>query len=460
MARSISRQIVINLTVATVAVGVCEYGWLYLKARSTAATMRELSLVEQAKTIAGHLVLNRQGALELVLPPRLADVYQNAQSGYRYAIRDEDNNVIFTAGPSVGPLPPLSAAGYALYDYDPDGLGPLRMFGAAVKTTLRNRTLVTQVEQTGLESEFLISSATEEFLTDGEWLLLPFLFVLLSVGVLAVRRALKPLERISRMAEAIDPAKADVRLPTTNVPDEIKPLVTAMNVALDRFDEGLRRQREFNANAAHQLRTPLAVLTANIDAMVDTATASKLRHDVELMSRIVSQLLLVARLETLSIAFEERIDLNTVATEVATNLAPLAIASGKHLEVIPGNHPVFVSGSAQALAMALSNLVENAIAHTPPETMITVQVTGDPGIQVVDTGHGVPAEWRDQIFDRFWKGDRQGKGAGLGLAIVRRIMGALHGSVSVSEGPGGGAAFKLVFPPPASGASAIQLGQT
>jgi len=456
LARSISRRIVINLTVATIAVCVCEFGWLYLKARSTAATLRELSLVEQAKLIASYLVVNRQGTLELVLPPSWADVYQNAQSGYRYAIRDEANNIIFTSGPSVGPLPSLNTLGQALYDYDPDGPGPLRMFGAAVKTTLGKRTFVTQVEQTGLESEFLISSATQEFLTDGDWLLLPFLFVLLSVGVLAVRRALKPLDRISRMAEAIDPAKSGVRLPTTNVPDEIKPLVDAMNVALDRFDEGLRRQREFNANAAHQLRTPLAVLTANIDAMVDTTTASKLRHDVNLMSRIVSQLLLVARLETLSFALDEQIDLNAVATEVATNLAPLAIASGKHLEVIQSDGPVLVFGSAQALCAAVNNLVENAIAHTPRETAITVRVTGDPAIQVIDTGRGVPVEWREQIFDRFWKGDRRGGGAGLGLAIVKRIMNALRGSVSVSDAPGGGAAFTLKFPAPASGQSAVQ----
>ena len=302
------------------------------------------------------------------------------------------------------------------------------MFGAAIQTTLRNRTLITQVEQTGLESEFLISSATQEFLTDGDWLLLPFLFVLLSVGVLAVRRALKPLERISRMAEAIDPAKADVRLPITNIPDEIKPLVKAMNVALDRLDEGLQRQREFNANAAHQLRTPLAVLSANIDTMSDATMAAKLRHDVELMGRIVSQLLLVARLETLVIASNEQTDLNSVATNVATNLAPLAIASGKHLEVIHIDHPVLVSGSAQALAAALSNLIENAIMHSPPQTTVVVSVTEDPGVEVVDTGEGIPLEHRDQIFERFWKGDRQGKGAGLGLSIVKRTMSALRGT--------------------------------
>ena len=91
-----------------------------------------------------------------------------------------------------------------------------------------------------------------------------------------------------------------MRLPSAGIPKEILPLVSSVNNVLDRLDAGLRQQREFNANAAHQLRTPLAVLGANIDTMTDSAVAAKLRHDVEVMSRIVSQLLFVARLETLS----------------------------------------------------------------------------------------------------------------------------------------------------------------
>jgi signal transduction histidine kinase len=248
------------------------------------------------------------------------------------------------------------------------------------------------------------------------------------------------------MAEAIDPAKANVRLPMTNIPDEIKPLVKAMNVALDRLDEGLKHQREFNADAAHQLRTPLAVLSTNIETMTDKKVAAKLQYDVELMTRIVSQLLLVARLDAQSISFDDRVDLNIAATNVASNLGPLAIASGKHLAVEQNQLPVFVRCNAQALTAALSNLIENAIMHTPPQTTVVVNVTEDPGVEVVDTGKGIPAAHRDQIFERFWKGDRQGKGAGLGLSIVKRTMSALRGTVSVSEAPGGGAAFKLIFP--------------
>lgn len=445
MGRSISRRIVVSLAVTTIIAGACEYGWLYMKARATAISLRERSLIDQAKVIAGYLVIDRNGNPSLQLPPRLAEGYDNSKSPYRYAIRNQYGNVIFTSGPSVAPLPLLNEHRQTIYDYDPDGPGPLRVFGAAVKTAIGGRSFFTQVEQTSKGSVFPSSAVTEEFVTDGGWLQLPFLLVLLGVSVIVVKGALRPLKTISRMAEVIDPAKPDVRLPTKNVPDEITPLVNAMNVALERLEDGLRRQRDFNANAAHQLRTPLAVLMANIDAMDDTETAATLRHDVEAMSRMVAQLLRLARVETLSIPVNQQVDLNEVATEVAANLAPLALALGKNLEVVSSRERAVVDGNAQALAAALSNLVENAVSHTPEGTAITVRVTSDPAIEVIDTGYGIPAEWRDRVFDRFWKADREGQGAGLGLAIVKRIVTALHGTVSVTDRPGGGAAFKISF---------------
>jgi signal transduction histidine kinase len=447
MATSISRRIVVSLAITTVIAGLCEYGWLYLKAKMTATALLERTLIGQAKDIASFLVVDGNGKPNLVLPPRLAEAYNNSKSPYLYTVRDEHEALIFTSGPSISPLPVFKNKRQTVYGYDPDGPGPLHVFGAAVKATVGNRTFITQVEQTSIEPQFLSASVAEEFLTDGGWLQFPFLAVLLGVSVIVVKRSLRPLKQISLTAGLIDPTKVSVRLPTGNVPDEIKPLVNAMNLALDRLDEGLTRQREFNANAAHQLRTPLAVLKANIDAMPDQTTAAKLSQDVELMSRIVTQLLLVARLETDSIAVDQKVELNRLATDVATNLAPLAVSCGMKLEVIHSPSDVLVCGSSEALAAALGNLIENAISHTPAGTKITVRVVDEPALEVIDTGHGIPLEARDQIFDRFWKGDRNGKGAGLGLAIVTRIMKALRGSVSVTNGPGGGAFFKLTFPP-------------
>ncbi len=215
---------------------------------------------------------------------------------------------------------------------------------------------------------------------------------------------------------------------------------------LDRLDEGLRQQREFNANAAHQLRTPLAVLGANIDTMNDSAVAAKLRHDVEVMSRIVTQLLLVARLETLNVRLDERVDLCLTARQAAENLGPIAISTNKTLEVEEPAAPVFIRGNGFVVNIAISNLIENALNHSPPGQAVRICVTPGPSVEIADSGPGIPAEFREKIFERFWRGEASKEGAGLGLAIVRRIMHALNGTVSVADAHGGGAQFTLQFP--------------
>jgi signal transduction histidine kinase len=360
-------------------------------------------------------------------------------------VRDERGQLLFTSGSSVAPLPALTKYLHELYDYDPDGPGPLHIYGAAVETIVGGKRFFTQVEQQTSDSDYLNESVFEEFLTDGMWLQIPFLLIVLGVSVFIVKRALAPLRRVSKLAESIGPANSDVRLPTADVPREVLPLVRAMNSALDRLDQGLKRQREFNANAAHQLRTPLAVLMANIDTLGDTAIAGRLRTDVEHMGRIVSQLLLVARLETLSIKLDEVVELNSTAADIAAGLAPLALASSKTIELIRSDQSIFVRSSTFALREALGNLIENAISHTPAGTRVRLRVTNEPAIEVIDCGPGVPAEQRARIFERFWRGDQSKGGAGLGLAIVDRIMKALHGSVTVGDGPDGGALFALRF---------------
>jgi signal transduction histidine kinase len=380
------------------------------------------------------------------LPPRLADVYIHPKSSFRYAVRDEDGQLIFTSGLRVHPLPPLKNPTGAAYDYDPDGAGPLHMFGAAIPAIIGDKNLSVQVEQLGTDSEYLNESVFDEFLTDGIWLQIPFLLLVLSISIWMVKRAIAPLTSVSNLAESIGPANANVRLPTADVPQEVLPLVRGMNAALDRLDTGLRLQREFNANAAHQLRTPLAVLLANIDALADPAIADRLRNDVEHMSRIVSQLLLVARLETLATDLNEIVELNGATADIAANLAPLAIASSKSIELVHADQPIYLRSSNFALRAALGNLIENALIHTAVGTSVRLCVTERPSIEVTDSGPGIREEQRARIFERFWRGDQSKNGAGLGLAIVEQVMKALNGSVSVANVRGGGARFALIFP--------------
>jgi signal transduction histidine kinase len=443
---SLLRRITIGLTTTMVVASVCAFGWLYLKAEWTDIGLRKQTLLDQAHVIASYLTAGQSGSVELNLPPRLADAYASSQSRYRYAVRDANGQFMFVSGTAVGPLPAFSNDERELYDYDPDGTGPLHVFGAALRTVVGHRTFFVQVEQQADESDHIGRAAIDEFITDGGWLEILFLFVLLGVSIWIVKRAIAPLTRVSQLAETIGPSTADVRLPLDDVPLEILPLVRSMNAALDRLEQGLQHQREFNANAAHQLRTPLAVLMANMDSLKDPDVANRLRTDVEHMSRIVSQLLLVARLETLSLGPDEVIELNTATADIAASFAPLALASGKSIELRRSDRPTRVRTSSFALREALGNLIENAIIHTPVGTSVRIRVTDRPGIEVTDQGPGIPADQRALVFKRFWRGDRSKNGAGLGLAIVERIMAALHGSVTVADAPGGGALFTLVFP--------------
>jgi len=314
--------------------GLSSFGWLFLKTKWTDIALREETLFDQARVIAGYLKSDGNNSITLNLPPRLAEAYSGPENLYRYAIRDESGQYLFDSGAAVGPLPALLRSRRKLYDYDPDGPGPLRMFGAALRTEVGHRTVFVQVEQKAHDPDYLRMAVVDEFIMDGGWLVIPFLLGLLGISILIVKRALAPITKISTLAESIGPTNANIRLPDDGIPNEILPLVRSMNAALDHFEKGLQRQREFNANAAHQLRTPLSVLMAHVDTLKEPDVANRLRTDVEHMTRIVSQLLLIAQMETFSNSLDEIIDLNDAAAEIAGNLAPLALAAGRSIELV------------------------------------------------------------------------------------------------------------------------------
>jgi signal transduction histidine kinase len=442
---SLLQRITVVLTITIVAAGVCAFGWLYFKTKWVDATLHKEALLDQARVIASFLVANENGSIELDLPPRLAEAYNNPESSYRYAVRDASGRILFDVGPLVGPLPVFSNRKYKVYNYDPDGTGPFNISGAALQTIINHRTFFIQVEQR-TQSDQVGAAVIDEFLTDGGWLGIVFMLLLLGASVWLVNRAITPLNHISQLAETIGPAKMDVRLPTENIPLEILPLVRAMNSALDRLAQALQRQREFNANAAHQLRTPLAVLRANIDTVENPQVVNSIRVDVDHMSRIVSQLLVDARLDTACFNLDEVIDLNALAADTAASFAPLALASNRTIELLRSDAPALVRTNSFALREALGNLIENAIAHTLAGSSVRVRVTNRPSIEVIDSGPGIPVEQRSFVFERFWRADQNTSGAGLGLSIVDRIMKTLNGSVCLDDAPSGGAQFTLVFP--------------
>jgi signal transduction histidine kinase len=226
------------------------------------------------------------------------------------------------------------------------------------------------------------------------------------------------------------------------------PLVHAVNQALDRLEAGFRAQRDFTADMAHELRTPLAIVRARVDSLEAGPVRDALRADLVGMARTVNQVLDIAELEAFTVGTEAKADLHAVCVDAVTLMAPLAVETSKTIALTGDAGPVWVHGQAEALFRAVRNLIENAIRHTPPGVSIEVEVAKDGTVRVLDDGPGIPAADRDSIFRRFWRRDRtKAESRGLGLAIVARVAEAHEGSVTVANRPEGGAIFTLKLRP-------------
>lgn len=420
---------------------------LYLLLASNATDLHQRALRETADTIARYLTREPDGHWALELPADMRALYGASYGRYAYAILDGTGAVMFSSLP--GDVPVLPA--------DPRTDEPrffqgerqkAPYYGASIPETVSGHTVWVQIAQDLEHRDVLIDDIVTDFFFRVGWITIPILLFLLAIDIFIFRRALRPVIHASMMARAIAPARLDVRLPTRDLPSEIRPLVDAVNQALDRLERGFRIQREFTADAAHELRTPLAILRARVDTLDDRAAGKPLLQDIDRMSRIVNQLLESAELEHFAVDPDETADLRSVCAEIVAFIAPLAVAQGKSIALTGSDEPVPINGKAEALLQAIRNLAENALAHTAPGTTVEIDVAGDGSVRVLDRGPGIPAQDRDLVFRRFWRRDRRrAGGAGLGLSIVARIVEAHRGSIAVSDRGGGGTVFTVRFVP-------------
>ena len=441
----VGRTIALHL-VAIVATSILMPLALYLMLNRTAQDLHEGALREQAAELARFIDRGPDGALRLQLPARLLELYSTDYGRYSYAVGDEKGRVLFSSFLDGRSLTKSTPAMDRVASFSGSYEG-VHIFGVSVPIEIAGEKLWLEVSQDLAHRDVLIDDIVADFFTRVGWITAPILLLLLVIDVVIIRRALRPVVAASNLADRIGPLRTDLRLPETGMPREILPLVHAVNQALDRLEEGFRGQREFTADAAHELRTPLAILRTQIDMIADRELARTLRNDVENMSRLVNQLLEMAELDTFVIGPGEVADLVAVSADIAAFLAPIALAQDKRLAVIGSHAPVLVAGNADMLGRAVRNLVENALAHTSPRTTVEIEIDAAGAIRVLDRGPGVPAAEREQIFRRFWRRDRRRPGSsGLGLSIVARIAERHDATVAVDDRPGGGAAFVLAFP--------------
>lgn len=288
-------------------------------------------------------------------------------------------------------------------------------------------------------------------------LLLPLLAVLIFWVVGGTLAPLQKLARAvrSRLSSDLDP------LSTAGLPEEVRPLVEGLNDLLARERGAVEHERAFLADAAHELRTPLAALQLQTDALLRSqdeaerrAAADSLAAGVKRANRMIEQLLSLARHEPRAESLQERVALADLVQETVRELIPLADA--KHIDLgVTEAQPLIVCGNREALRTLLRNLIDNAIRYTPEHGRVDVSVQEGERhsmraavLRVADTGPGIAASERERVFDRFYRvPGATSSGSGLGLSIVKAIADAHGASIALGAGlEGRGLSVTVTFP--------------
>jgi len=442
----LSRIVILHIVAVVITSILMSVGLSWLLSYAT-NTIHNKAMQEQANAVAEHLTIGADGRLQLNLPSDLLGLYSPEYGRYSYAVTDARGTVLFSSAKDHSVLFPADQRGSEV-EFLQQRRGSATVSGASVRRTIGDQTVWVQAGEDLTNRDVLTDDIVADFYRDVGWITLPILLVLLITDIAIFRRALRPLREASDIAAEIGPARPGLRLPTREIPREVRPLVSAVNLALDRMEEGFKIQRDFTADAAHELRTPLSILRTRIDVLEDPDIRQALRHNVEGMAHIVGQLLDIAELDAVAIDPSETADLQSVAAEVAEFVAPLALAQGKDVALSGATEPVWVKGSAEMLSRAIRNLAENAINHTAPGSTVEFVVEDGGKVSVLDQGPGIAEHERKLIFRRFWRRDRRkAGGTGLGLSIVQRIAELHSATITVENRGPRGACFSLQFAP-------------
>jgi two-component system OmpR family sensor kinase len=369
-------------------------------------------------------------------------IFADHPTAYAFALVDRTGTVVDTMNPAL--IPPSAIAIFADDWVTAVDLPTGRLLYAGHE--FRDRT-------DGLRVVFVMASDPENLLR-GAFLselrqhvwgpILPMAVLLIGAGGLLIRRELAPVARAAAWARSLRPGSVTPP-PAGQVPSEVADLIDATQRALDRLSSALAAETRHAAEAAHALRTPVAVLTARLDGLPQGDMADKLRADLAALSRTVQQVLASARTDTLTASTDTALDLRDPAKAVVAALAPFAYGKGVELSLTMPELPVPARASREAVELALSNLIENAVLHGGPGE-VDVTIGPGPNISVRDHGPGLPDDAQEKVFEPFWRvpGAVPG-GTGLGLAIVDRLQSAQGGTVALHAPKGGGCKITLSF---------------
>lgn len=405
--------------VLTTALAVFIYGVLW---RSDLLTHADLE--EEAQELSLELTFDERGVM--ITPPSDAPwmwPYQVVPHEMKFVVLNDAGEIALASEPRTVPMLPADGKGNARKRHFNAVEQDIALVVFTQPYEVLGKQYWLQVARSERISEFLDARLGGRLLKAGlaTALFALVLFALLVLGT--IHRLLRPLREVSAAAEAITPARLDARLETGNLPRELVPLVEGFNQALQRVERGFRVQQDFLATAAHELKTPLALVRGQIELSAIPERA-QLLEDLDGMARQVHQLLHLAEVsETGNYTFAE-VDVREVVKQALEPLERLARKTGVNLVTRLMTEPLVRQADRGALIILVKNLVENAIHHSQPGDIVAVDLTVS-SLSVRDEGCGVPPSDLPRLFERFWRGP-DSMGAGLGLAICQEIAQA-HG---------------------------------
>lgn len=361
-------------------------------------------------------------------------IHQNLkQHEAAYRVLDASGNPVFVSPAIEGYWSPAGAwqPHKKSFTFERDGV----MLQSFVEPIEHNgRTWYLQFAASISLMKFVYQEFTYPFMVVGVILFsLVLLFVFGICALFTLRYTLRPLRELLKSAASISPRALDARLQTDSLPSEISPLVNGFNHALDRLQHGYRIQQEFLATAAHELKTPLALIRAQVELRAAGKERDTLLNDVEHMVRQVQQLLLLAEASEVQNYNYAQVNVHDAAREVITYLQRMAAAANVRVTLHVDDTQAQWLADRGALFTLLKNLLENAIQHAPQYSEVEVEASRQ-RLSVRDSGPGVSPEQLSRLFIRFWRGThRRDHGAGLGLSICKEIALAHGWTLSVHD---------------------------
>lgn len=459
MKRSIRKQLLLWLLIPLLSLSAFSSVGAFYIGENLARSIYDRELVNSADSVVAR-VKNQDGKITLDLPvAALSILRHNNRDEFYFQIFSPSGQLL--AGHNFLPLP----------NFEQLNLSPQFRFFKLKERQLRavafTFPIPNAISKQEIATDYLIIQVAETRNTRKElthqiaFTVLVSQLILIICALIAVwvgvRRGLSPLARVEAAVNSRSPG--DLSMLEVNEPSEIKSLVNALNNLLKQLSDDVEMQKRFIANAAHQLRTPIAGLGTY------SALARKLAKDDESkevlaeldagiarMGKVVGRLLMLARSEPGASSTRQMsiVDLNSVVSEVTATKVPDAIQQKIELEFHSTSEPALIYADPSGIEELASNLIENSILYTPSGGTVMIEVAvrnGSTTLSVEDNGPGIPHDEKERIFERFYRVPGTEKsGTGLGLAIVKEVASSHRAKIDVSSGPSGqGASFKVSF---------------